>query len=48
MFMATDIHADDSDMTVIEYIAAEKHPSWGEGGNIPPNSLAGVPREEML
>ena len=31
MFMATDIHADDSDMTVIEYIKAEKHPSWGGG-----------------
>ena len=56
MFMATDIHADDSDMTVIDYIKATKHPSWGDGpsepnfpgGNIPPNSLAGVGLEEMI
>jgi elongation factor 3 len=48
MFMATDIHADDSDMTVIEYLAAETHPSWGNGGTIAPGSLASVPLEEVV
>ena len=44
IFMATDIHADDSDMTVIDYVLADTVPS----GTRPAGQLKGVPHEQAV